>query len=63
MEKNINVKIMSPIGTRVSTGQICPESGVWRVIGEPSTTAPIAKGNKIPPYRGSAVTWILQSYA
>lgn len=47
------------IGTTASTGQTCPCSGVWKVIGNPSTTAPIAKGNTMPPYSGKAVTWEL----
>lgn len=51
------------IGTHASTGQKCPESGVWQVIGTPSTTAPIAKGNTMPPYGGNAVTWKLIQYA
>ncbi len=42
----------APIGTTASTGQKCPESGVWKVVGTPSTTAPIAKGNVMPPYAG-----------
>lgn len=42
-----------------STGQVCPVSGVWKVVGTPSTTAPIAKGNRMPPYNGRAVTWML----
>ncbi len=46
----------APIGTTASTGQKCPESGVWKVVGTPSTTAPIAKGNVMPPYNGKAVT-------
>ena len=41
----------------------CPESGVWKVVGSPSTTAPIAKGNRLPPYDGKAVTWQLIRYA
>ena len=53
----------SPIGTRVSTGNICPESGVWKVEGNPTTTAPIAKGNRMPPYGGRSVIWILIQYA
>jgi len=53
----------SPIGTTASTGHNCPESGVWRVVGSPSTTAPIAKGNTMPPYGGKAVTWRLEVYA
>jgi hypothetical protein len=48
-----------PVGTRARTGETCPESGVWKVEGTPSTTAPIAKGNRMPPYDGKAVTWIL----
>lgn len=53
----------APIGTRARTGENCPESGVWKVEGYPSTTAPIAKGNRMPPYGGNAVTWILIQYA
>lgn len=52
-----------PIGTRVSTGQNCPESGVWKVDGTPTTTAPIAKGNRMPPYAGKSVIWTLLRYA
>lgn len=52
-----------PIGTTASTGQSCPESGVWRVVGSPTTTAPIAKGNTMPPYGGKGVTWRLEVYA
>ncbi len=52
-----------PIGTTARTGQNCPESGIWKVVGTPSTTAPIAKGNKMPPYGGKAVTWKLTQYA
>ena len=53
----------SPIGTTARTGQTCPESGVWKVVGTPSTTAPIAKGNAMPPYNNQAVTWQLTQYA
>ena len=34
------------------TGEKCPVSGVWKVDGFPTTTAPIAKGNTMPPYCG-----------
>lgn len=53
----------SPIGTKSKTGNKCPESGVWKVEGNPSTTAPIAKGNTMPPYDNRAVTWVLIQYA
>lgn len=52
-----------PIGTTARTGETCPESGVWTVVGTPSTTAPIAKGNRMPPYGGNSVTWKLTRYA
>jgi hypothetical protein len=52
-----------PLGTTARTGQTCPESGVWNVIGNPSTTAPIAKGDTMPPYNGQAVTWQLIQHA
>ena len=47
----------------VFTGQICPVSGVWKVVGYLTTTAPIAEGNRMPPYNGKAVTWQLIQYA
>ena len=53
----------APIGTTARTGEICPESGVWEVVGNPSTTAPIANGNRMPPYSSKAVTWQLIQYA
>ena len=52
-----------PLGTTAKTGSVCPESGVWVVVGTPSTSAPIAKGNTMPPYANRAVTWQLRSYA
>ena len=48
-----------PVGTRARTGQRCPESGIWKSEDIPSTTAPIAKGNVMPPHYGRAVTWRL----
>lgn len=45
--------------TIAHTGEICPISGVWKVDGTPSTTAPIAEGNRMPPYDGKAVMWVL----
>lgn len=54
---------MAAIGTRAHTGETCPESGVWKVDGTPSTTAPISKSNRMPPYGGKSVTWILIQFA
>jgi hypothetical protein len=47
------------VGRTAKTGEVCPESGVWKVQGSPSTTAPIAQGNRMPPYNNAAVTWQL----
>lgn len=52
-----------PIGTTARTGERCPESGVWKSLDNPSTTAPIAKGNVMPPHNLQAVTWKLVQYA
>lgn len=51
-----------PIGTTAQTGETCPESGVWQPRGY-TTTAPIAKSNRMPPYDGKSVTWVLKQYA
>ena len=53
----------APIGTTAKTGEKCPESGVWKSQDTPSTTAPIAKGNTMPPHNDKAVTWKLTQYA
>lgn len=59
----MNLKKRMPLGTTSGTGQKCPESGVWQVVGTPSTTAPISENNVMPPYSGKAVTWKLIQYA
>jgi hypothetical protein len=51
-----------PLGTTARTGESCPESGVWKPQNG-STTAPIAKGNTMPPYNNQATTWVLIQYA
>lgn len=59
-----DVRGKTPLGTKKRTGETCPESGVWKVDDlYDSTTAPIAKGNTFPPYKGKAVTWALIRYA
>jgi len=58
-------KTKVPLGTTAQTGSICPESGVWKAVGfdTPNATAPIAKGNRMPPYSNQAVSWRLIQYA
>jgi hypothetical protein len=57
------MKTRAPLGTIAHTGERCPESGVWEVIGTPSTTAPITEGEVMPPYANKAVDWRLIRYA
>ncbi|MHC1700255.1 MAG: hypothetical protein AB9900_04630 [Humidesulfovibrio sp.] len=52
-----------PLGTRATTGQKCPESGVWKVTGSHFATALLTAGNTMPPYGGLCVTWELIQYA
>jgi len=59
----MSTKVRKPLGTTARTSEKCPESGIWQVTTAPSTTAPIAVGNTMPPYRNQAVTWQLIQYA
>lgn len=63
LKLNISLMSKSPIGTTAKTGETCPESGIWKVVSNPSTTAPISEGNRMPPYDGKSVTWQLIQYA
>lgn len=56
-------RVRKPIGTTATTGQRCPESGVWQAQYPPYGTAPIAEGNVMPPYQDRAVVWKLIQYA
>jgi hypothetical protein len=56
-------QVRVPLGTLVSTGYRSPESGIWQAQTSPYETAPIAKHNVMPPYRGLAVNWMLIQYA
>lgn len=49
----------SAIGMKATTGQRCPQSGIWKVENTISTTVPIAIHNLMPPYANRAVTWVL----
>jgi hypothetical protein len=52
-----------PLGTTRTTGQTCPESGIWKALSTPSTTIPLSEGNQFPPYNNKSVTWELIQYA
>lgn len=42
-----------------SSGEVCPCSGEWEIIGVVSTTAVFAKDQIIPEYYGKQVVWVL----
>lgn len=46
-------------GRVAHTGQKCPESGIWESQDFPSTTAPIAIHNVMPPHNQKSVDWKL----
>lgn len=42
------------------TGNKCPKSGVWKVIGLSETiTTSVSRGNKMPLHMNKSVTWKL----
>lgn len=44
---------------RVRTGEPCPESGIWAVVGKSSPPVPVARGQPMPPVGKKAVVWHL----
>jgi hypothetical protein len=41
------------------SGERCPQSGIWEVVGFLTTTVSLAKGKEMPDYCGKAVVWRL----
>lgn len=41
------------------SGEICPMSGEWEIIGTTSTTGVFAKGKVMPFHYGKKVLWML----
>ena len=40
------------------TGEVCPQDGIWGVVGDPWETAMIGKGEPFPPSKGRRVQWV-----
>lgn len=53
----------APLGTSARTGESCPVTGVWQVVGTPSASALVAEGDPMPTYRERPVVWELSMYA
>jgi len=45
--------------TKASTGQDCPQSGVWQALGTTLPPLLVAKGDIMPAAKGRVVTWVL----
>jgi hypothetical protein len=50
-----------PIGTTGRAGEICPETGIWKVGAVPTTTHRYEKGSRFHSF-GKGVEWRLISY-
>ena len=42
-----------------SSGDVCPCSGEWEIVGTVTTTAVLAQGKVMPAYYGRKVVWVL----
>ncbi len=53
--------MMKPrLGMTARTGEKCPKSGVWKVVGILETvTMSVSRGNKMPQNANRSVTWKL----
>jgi hypothetical protein len=51
-----------PLGTIVSSGERCPQSGVWETITDPFRTVSIRKGNKMPFIDNEMARWKIVDY-
>ncbi|MEV6636269.1 hypothetical protein AB0M54_36505 [Actinoplanes sp. NPDC051470] len=51
------------LGTRLRTGDVCTQSGVWRVIKVTTSSTPMQKGQAMPAHAGRSVVWeLVQAY-
>lgn len=48
------------VGTVLKTGERCPETGLWKVLENPSFEVQINEGSFMPPYKGRSVSWELK---
>jgi hypothetical protein len=47
------------LGTRLRTGDVCPQTGIWRVLKVAASSTPVLQGKPMPPYGGRSVMWEL----
>lgn len=51
VNKNMNPPVPAYSGTK------CPRGGVWKVLGNLTTTQPVSRGDPMPLYCGKKVKW------
>ena len=47
------------LGTRLRTGDVCIQTGIWRVPRVAASDTPVVNGSAMPPYDGHSVVWEL----
>jgi hypothetical protein len=47
------------LGTRLRTGDVCIQTGIWRVPRVAAFNTPVVSGNAMPAYHGQSVIWEL----
>lgn len=48
------------LGMTARTGEKCPKSGVWKVMGTPETvTVSVSRGNRMPTHANRSANWKL----
>ena len=50
---------MESPATSAASEKKCPVSGIWKVLGNLTTTQPVARGDPMPLYCGKKVKWQL----
>jgi hypothetical protein len=52
-----------PLGIERNSGQICPQSGYWKMSGHSeSTIINVKKGTVLPFHQGQPIRWHLREY-
>jgi hypothetical protein len=55
--------LRKPTGTIARTGELCPESGIWKTDKKPTTSIHFTSGIKMPAIEGRPMIWKLVSYS
>jgi hypothetical protein len=51
------------LGTRLRTGDVCTQTGIWRALRVAGSHTPAVRGQTMPGYDGASVIWeLVQAY-